>query len=368
MEAQPFFDFIRFSIGSQKDVPQSAGGIDWGEFFEFCNRQSIQGIVFRGIEQANPSIPQVILFNWIGSVEHIKALNRLTNKRTKQISQFWTRQGHRNCILKGQANALMYPHPELRTPGDIDIWVEGADVEITRTVLKEVPNAHYSFHHVKMPVFDDVSVEVHYRPAYMSIWWKDKKLQELTISVADRQFENTKGVGDAEFKCLTDDFNALFLIIHMFGHCFSSHNNFKQLIDYYYLLKRGLSIEQKDWVKRQFEMLGVEKYAAGIMWIEQEILGLEKNYLIVEPNKNIGKLLLGYVVNYGARPKRSKISLLLHRITDNLPLVRYFPSTVMIGPIYLIWHQWWKLNMSFKLRQSLSSEALDELQNINTEL
>ena len=42
----------------------------------------------------------------------------------------------------------------------------------------------------------------------------------------------------------------------------------------------------------------MEKYAAGIMWIEQEILGLEENFLIVEPNKNIGELLLGYVVNY----------------------------------------------------------------------
>lgn len=353
MEAQPFFDFIRFSIGNQKDVPQSVGEIDWNGFFEFCNRQSIQGIVFRGIEKANLRIPQDILFDWIGSVEHIKALNCLTNKRTKQINQFWTSQGHRNCILKGQANAQMYPHPELRTPGDVDIWVEGSDVEITKTVLKEVPHAHYSFHHVKMPVFDDVSVEVHYRPAYMSNWWKDKKLQEITKNVANRQFEKAELTSDGEFASLTDDFNALFLIIHMFGHCFSSHNNFKQLIDYYYLLKRGLSIEQKDWVKQQFELLGVEKYAAGIMWIEQEILGLEENLLIVEPNKNIGELLLGYVVNYGARLKRNRLSLLFHRITDNLPLVRYFPSTVLIGPIYLIWHQWWKLKMKRKLKQKV---------------
>ena len=101
---------------------------------------------------------------------------------------------------------------------------------------------------------------------------------------------------------------------------------------------------------RLLYMLGVEKYAAGIMWIEQEILGLEENFLIVEPNKNIGELLLGYVVNYGVRPRRNRLSLLFHRITDNLPLVRYFPSTVLIGPIYLIWHQWWKLKMKHKLK------------------
>lgn len=350
MDYQPYIDFIKFSIGSQQLVPENVCRIDWRDFLAFCERQGIQGLVFQGIEQSGTKISQEVLLEWIGCAEQIKAMNRLTDKRSRQMSHFWEKHGHRNCILKGQANARMYPYPELRTPGDIDIWVEGSDVDITKAVLDEVPDARYSFHHVKMPVFDDVSVEVHYRPAYMSNWWKDKKLQKLTKSIADRQFENVNGAGDTDFTCLTDDFNALFLIIHMFGHCFSSHNNLKQLIDYYYLLKRGLSIEQKDWVKRQFEMLGVEKYAAGIMWLEQEILGLEKNCLIVEPNRNIGKLLLGYVFNYGARPKRNRLNLFLHRITDNFPLVRYFPSAVLIGPIYLIWHQWWKLKMKYKLK------------------
>ena len=350
MRYKSYFEFIRYSIGKQTEVPASSRGIDWNDFLVFCERQSIQGLVFQGIERSGTKIPQDILFDWFGSVELIKALNRLTNKRSKQISRFWENLGHRSCILKGQANAQMYPSPELRSPGDIDIWVEGTDVEITKTVLKKVPNAHYSFHHVKMPVYDDVSVEVHYRPAYMSNWWKDKKLQKLTKSIAGRQFKNTKGERNTEFTCLTDDFNALFLIIHMFGHCFSSHNNLKQLIDYYYLLKRGLSIEQKDWVKRQFEMLGVEKYAAGIMWIEQEILGVEKNYLIVEPDQRIGQLLLRYVISYGlVEQQHSNIGVLIHRLIDNLPLVRYFPLTVLIGPVFLIWHQWWKFKMTIKV-------------------
>ncbi len=350
MKDQSYFEFVKYAIGNQAEVPVSSHGIDWSDFLAFCERQCIQGLAFQGIERSGIKISQDVLFEWIGSAEQIKAMNRLIDKRSRQMSLFWKKLGHRSCILKGQANARMYPYPELRSPGDIDIWVEGNDVDITKAVLDEVPDAHYSFHHVKMPVFDDVSVEVHYRPAYMSSWRKDKKLQNLTKSIADSQFENTNGAGDEELTCLTDDFNALFLIIHMFGHCFSSHNNLKQLIDYYYLLKRGLSVEQKEWVKRQFEILGVEKYAAGIMWIEQEILGLEENFLIVEPNKNIGELLLGYVVNYGARPKRNRLSLLFHRITDNLPLLRYFPSTVLIGPIYLIWHQWWKLKMKHKLK------------------
>ena len=34
--------------------------------------------------------------------------------------------GLRCCILKGQENALMYPNPYSRTPGDIDVWIDAS--------------------------------------------------------------------------------------------------------------------------------------------------------------------------------------------------------------------------------------------------
>lgn len=352
MQYEKYFDFIKYSIVSSKEPPSGLNKQDWGEFLAFCERQSIIGLVFHGIEQANPIIPQAILFEWIGSAEEIKATNRLVDKRSQQLCRFWARQGYRYCILKGQANAMMYPQPELRSPGDIDIWLEGSDLKITKAVLKEDPQAKYSFHHIKMPVFDDVSVEVHYRPAYMSNWWYDRKLQRLTKKISNSQFENKTTKGDVEFSTLTDDFNALFQMVHMFGHCFSSRNNLKQIIDYYYLLKRGFSDRQKVWIKQQFRQLGIEHYAAGIMWIEHEMLGLERQYLIVEPDEKLGHLLLNYVISYGVREERVDISLLVHRLTDNLPLVRHFPLTVLIGPIYLIWHQWWKVKMKIKLKMN----------------
>jgi hypothetical protein len=68
MKYQAYFEFIKYAIGNQADVPVSSHGIDWGEFLAFCERQSIQGLVFHGIEQANITIPQDTLFDWIGCV------------------------------------------------------------------------------------------------------------------------------------------------------------------------------------------------------------------------------------------------------------------------------------------------------------
>lgn len=54
---KPYLEFVGYSIGSLQDVPESAQGIDWADFFEFCLRQGIAGLVFDGIERSGLSIP-----------------------------------------------------------------------------------------------------------------------------------------------------------------------------------------------------------------------------------------------------------------------------------------------------------------------
>ena len=355
-----YYDFIKYAIGSEAKVPQCCNDMDWRGLLDFCRRHSIAGVVFGAIEKLdneNIRLPQDVLFEWIGAAGSIKNKNRIIDRQAIAISRFFEEKGYRSCILKGQANATMYPRPELRSPGDIDIWVEGKTEDIIRLALQEAPQGRYSRHHVKMPVFDDTSVEVHYRPIFLDNWLLDRRFKKILAEVEERQFTHriTLGGNNMQVGSLTDDFNSLYQMLHIWHHLLSTRNNLKQLLDYYYLLKRGLTSEEKDWTTRQFKWLGVEKYARGIMWIEQNVLGLDAQYLIVQPDEKIGRLLLRYVLSYGVRHKRSKAGLLIHRVTDNLPLMYHFPSAVLINPLYLIWHQWWKWSMKRKLKRNQDS-------------
>lgn len=344
-----FERLIRFSLDINQSVPNCLDEIDWDVFFEFCHRHSIEGVVLSGIDRANIRIDQKVLFEWIALSEKIKRRNEILNKRVVEISEWFRERGFRSVILKGQANALMYPNPEVRCPGDIDIWVEGDEKTVIKMILEQCAGAHYSIHHIDMPAFKDVSVEVHYRPIYLRNWFVDKKLARYISSIEEQQFSNKVLLEGKEIGHLTDDFNAVYEMLHMYAHFFSSRNSFKQFIDYYYLLKRGLSEQQKTDVAARFEEFKIERYARGIMWIMKDTLGLDEGFLIVEPSERIGRAILRESMRYGTFSSK-KLWCVLQEFAGNLRVVGLFPWEVIISPLFLVWHQWWRWRMRWALR------------------
>ena len=203
-----------------------------------------------------------------------------------------------------------------------------------------------------MPVFNDVSVEVHYRPIYLRNWFVDKKLARYISSIEEQQFSNKVLLEGKEIGHLTDDFNAVYEMLHMYAHFFSSRNSFKQFIDYYYLLKRGLTEQQKADVAARFKEFKVDRYARGIMWIMKDTLGLDEGFLIVEPSERIGRAILQESMYYGTFSSR-KLWCVLQEFLGNLRVVLLFPGEVLIGSAFLVWHQWhqwWKWRMRRALR------------------
>lgn len=345
-----YLDFIKYCIHPEMEVPSNANFIDWINFMMFCNRQNVMGIVFDGMDKSNLAIPSNVIYEWLAYYESIKKENRVVNLRLAEVSRFFEEKGLRSCVLKGQANGLMYPKPELRSPGDIDIWVEGPPIDIIRIVVKECPDAHYSIHHVKMKKYQDVVVEVHYRPVYLPNWFKDRKLQRYICKKENEQFCHLEVIDGKPVGTLTDEFNLIFQMLHMYNHFFSSRNNLKQLIDYYYLLKKNRFEYNRSEAVKWFKELHVIKYASGVMWVLKEILGMEKEFLIVEPNENVGKVIIKELMNFGINSGESNLSFVWHQFKGNLRLVGIFPSEVLISPLFLVWHQWWKLKMKLRLR------------------
>ena len=243
------FDFLRFCIGSAKEIPGSLKEVDWKELYAITRKQCIVGVLFDGIKKLPAEyvgMKKELLLQWMAESQMLVKANVRLNDAAIQVSEWFRKKGFRTCILKGQGNALMYPNPYSRTPGDIDIWVEGEDKRVISFVRSISPHEKACYHHIEFPSYKGVEVEVHYRPSFLLCFWHNRKLQKYYERVKEEQFSHRVMLGEqGEIAIPTVEFNLIFQLTHIFSHLMNEGIGLRQLVDYYYVLCDFYKVYQK---------------------------------------------------------------------------------------------------------------------------
>ena len=180
-----FFDFLRFIVGSAKEIPDSLKEADWKELYAIAKKQCLVGVLFDGIKKLpaeHVGMEKELLLQWMAESQMLEKANVRLNDAAIQVSEWFRKKGFRTCILKGQGNALMYPNPYSRTPGDIDIWVESGDKRVISFVRSISPHEKACYHHIEFPSYKGVEVEVHYRPSFLLSLFVSLSLEHGTSS------------------------------------------------------------------------------------------------------------------------------------------------------------------------------------------
>ena len=237
---QIFFDFLRFSIGPKSEIPSSLKEADWKALYRIAQKQCLVGVLFDGIKKLPAEyvgMKKELLLQWMAESQMLEKANVRLNDAAIQVSEWFRKKGFRTCILKGQGNALMYPNPYSRTPGDIDIWVEGEDKRVISFVRSISPHEKACYHHIGFPSYKGVEVEVHYRPSFLLCFWHNRKLQKYYERVKEEQFSHRVMLGkQGEIAIPTVEFNLIFQLTHIFSHLMNEGIGLRQLLDYYYVL------------------------------------------------------------------------------------------------------------------------------------
>ena len=209
----------------------------------------IYSILFDGIKKLpaeHVEMEKELLLQWMAESQMLVKANVRLNDAAIQVSEWFRKKGFRTCILKGQGNALMYPNPYSRTPGDIDIWVEGEDKRVISFVRSISPHEKACYHHIEFPSYKGVEVEVHYRPSFLLCFWHDRKLQKYYERVKEEQFSHRVMLGEqGEIAIPTVEFNLIFQLTHIFSHLMNEGIGLRQLVDYYYVLCDFYKVYQK---------------------------------------------------------------------------------------------------------------------------
>lgn len=364
---QAYFDFLRFSLNDEMPLPSSAHNIDYERLLAFAQRQTLVGVYFCGIKKLPRELcpPQSTLIKWVMAAEAIRRNNIKTIEATQKLQTFCSEKGFDSVILKGQSNALLYPTPWSRASGDIDIWLAPKNKEYNKatpsTVLnfakKELGGTKPFYHNVIVHNFDNICVEVHYRPSFLHNPFNNHRLQKWFVKNAQQQFGLPKQVeieGKAYgFAPPRTEFDIVFQLCHITHHFFYLGIGMRQFVDYHLLLQSNKTNADKAYWYQLLNKLGLYKAAQAVMWVLSYTLKTDERKMIAQPNEKLGSLLLNEIIasgNFGFYDNRishwqrhTAFGHHLQRFVRDLRFCINFPSETLWEPAFRLWHFLWRL-------------------------
>lgn len=348
-----FFKLLQIGVGQTLYDKLKISDKEWLCIYILATEQGLVSVVFNALEELNSKglkPPMTILYDWIGYTEQIKQINAQSDQFCQELTSYFENAGYNSCVLKGQGVAKLYPKPDARQPGDIDIWVDAERDEIVRLMRNDGIDVTYvDYVNCHAAFFEDVEVEVHFRPTWMFNPFVNRKMQRWIRENKDVQmshFDDKVG-----FCYPIIGFNLVFSLVHIYRHILLEGIGLRQLTDYYYILNHSTQ-QERDTAFSTLGSFGLAKFVGAVMYVLRRVFDIEEKLLLCQPNDIEGDFLLSEILrggNFGKYDDRNvcvsddkKIRRGLNNLKRNLRFVQSYPSEVFWAPAWKVWHWCWR--------------------------
>ncbi len=348
-----FFELLQLALGNRDRLSRVPSKKEWVALFEESEKQSIVGIMLDGLERLpEEQLPsQELLLQWIG-VDQVTEQNTIKLKKAgEETVKFFRDNGFACLLLKGAAVGRYYPNPNRRLSGDVDIWLDGG-----RKKIYDFAKAHdndnklygVTYHHIHFHLIDDVHIEAHIWPSFLSSPLRNCRLQTF--------FNLHRPSSDSYMPSLA--FDRVFILLHCYQHICGYGVGLRQIMDYYYVLKRGFTEEERKESAQWIKKLGMLRFAKGLMWVLKECFGLEEKYILVEPNEKEGRFIIKEVLltgnmghgdtrNWGST--KTPFTRFLYNLRRDAYIANHYPHEALWQPFFSIYqyiiYSWYYRNM-----------------------
>ena len=239
---------IREAISGQ--IEEFSPDTDWGVLEQELDNQALLPIAYNVLKRG--CVPEGGLRDaWIGFIiQHISAWYRILEVQNEMV-QILTESEYKFVIMKGFANAAIYPKPEIRTTGDVDFLVRIEEFDEIYQLLqtrgfKPTGEGDAGKHHMNLKK-NGVLFEMHKRPA--GTMRKYSPDNQKVIDYFQEGLDHTDNVDLYGYKFPVFDpvRNGLMLLMHTAGH-----------------MQGGIGIRHLlDWG------IYADKYLSDALWLEE---------------------------------------------------------------------------------------------------
>ena len=347
-----FFELLQIALGTREKLSRVPNAREWEAMYDEAERQAVVGVLLDGLERLpDEQLPPLeVKLQWIGEVQMMEAEYRQHLEKAVELTSRFRAVGFKSCVLKGVGTAQLYPHPERRQCGDIDLWVSGRRKDVMRYMRSEYAVGSVKWHHVDVEIYDDVPTEIHFHPIWLYNPFRNRRLQRyFNEQKAAQMVERDGGFGYPSV-----EFNAIYSLVHTFHHLMDEGVGLRHIVDYFYVLGK-CHTDNTDItdILRVLKSIGLGKFAGAMMYVLKEACGMASEELLCEPDEEAGKFLLGEIMlagNFGhfdsrtIRPENETFwQRNARKFRRQLRFVEYYHGEVFGAPVWKTWHKGWRM-------------------------
>ena len=360
---------------------------EWSLLYSLASKLSVVGIAYAGVcklpKDRRP--PLDLAFQWASEAEAIRGHNRLVNDEARRLTELFAGEGRRTAILKGAANARLYPDKFMRQCGDIDIWIDGGRDSVIGLLrrlglmepepqaitgrkmtyeekfaeAKRMLDASFSKHHVHL-AHDAaaVTVEAHFLPSSGNLNpFTNKRLMKFL----NDEISKTELVPEG-FYVPSLKFALAMQLSHIQRHFTAGGIGLKQITDYYVLLLQAGDSDRQA-IANNLRRFGFLRVARALMWVLGHIYGLERERMLCAPDERLGMRMLDIICaggNFGFYYKTNYRSFVTRWLGKRWRSLKFGP----FSPMDVFWNEvayWQTFARSIPIRIMLRKLSIRDL-------
>lgn len=358
-----FLELLLVTMGEKDSLSRTPLEEEWKLLLEEAWKLDIGGVMLDGLERL-PVVqrpPKMVLLQWIGQVQLIEQKTLNLTKIREEVIGFFQNNGFSCMLLKGATVGRYYPRPERRQSGDIDVWVNSGRKKLYDFARKQSSQGilyDVTYHHVGLHILVGVLIEAHIWPSFLSSPLRNNRLHIF--------FSLYRPTNDTTMPPLA--FDRVFIMVHCYRHMCGHGLGLRQIMDYYYVLKKGFNEKEREYTVFWIRKLGMTRFAQGLMWVLKYCFGMKDGSLLMKPNKKEGSFIMQEVMltgdiensdfrNWGLT--KSAISRFLRNIKRDIYLAKHYPHEALWQPFFSIWLYCWRLSKGL-LKDSNNKNNINE--------
>lgn len=252
-------ELLQVALGIRDSLSRIPQDAEWDNVYKLSVSHGVVGVLYGGIER----LPKEhrphkrLLLEWFAQAECYRRMYERQRKAVESLNELWRNKGLTVLELKGDSIGKFYPRPDLRFSCDYDCLLSDYE-QGNRLVEQKGVEINRDFYKNSSFVWKGLHVENH---QFCTPVRGNRAMKRLETVLRRLVAENN-----------TVDFNALFLMEHLWSHFFEDALMLKQLTDWVVFYKEFNNVVDWQLFEKQAKDCGFWRFSIAINKITRNIL------------------------------------------------------------------------------------------------